>query len=149
MSAIAQNRKARHDFHVVETFEAGIALLGTEVKSCRAHDVSLQESYARLLGDELWLVGAHIAPYKQAGRNNHEPRRNRKLLLHKREIRRLAQATEAKGLTLVPLRLYFRRSKVKVELGLCRGKTRGDKRESLKRDMHNREVRRAIREHSR
>ena len=147
MSTLAQNRKARHDYHVIETLEAGIALLGTEVKSCRAHSISLSDAYARVINGELWLVGAHIAQYEQGNRNNHPPRRNRKLLLHRREIARLSQAIEAKGLTLIPLRVYLARNRIKVELGLCRGKHVRDKREALKKKVHDREVRRAIAKH--
>jgi len=147
MPPIVQNRKARHDYHVIETFEAGIALVGTEVKSCRARDVALVDSHVRVRKGELWLVGAHIAEYKAGNRNNHEPRRDRKLLLHKREIARLAQAVEAKGLTLVPLSFYFTRQKVKVQLALCRGKRDHDKRDAMKERMHEREARRAIERH--
>ena len=147
MSTIAQNKKARHDYAVLEKFEAGIALQGTEVKSCRAHNVSLVEAYARMIDGELWLIGAHIAPYNQGNRNNHEPRRNRKLLMHKREIVRMRQPIEAKGLTLVPLRFYLLRSKVKVELGLCRGKNVHDKRESMKKKMQAQETRRVMEKH--
>lgn len=141
---LAQNKKARHDYAVLDTLEAGIALTGTEVKSCRARNVSLAESYARLFGGELYLVGAHIAQYEGGNRNNHEPRRDRKLLMHKREIRKLVQQLEAKGLTLVPLRLYLKRQKIKVELGLCRGKNVHDKREALKRKTHEQEAQLAV-----
>ncbi|MCK5803738.1 MAG: SsrA-binding protein SmpB [Lentisphaeria bacterium] len=146
MKILAKNRKARHDFHVVETFEAGIALQGTEVKSIRGGNVSLAESYARIDDDELWLVGCHIAEYNQGNRNNHEPLRRRKLLMHKREIQRLRQAVEAKGNTLVPLALGLKGSHIKVEIGLCRGKNIADKRDTLRRKEHDRETNRAIRE---
>ncbi|OGV66879.1 MAG: SsrA-binding protein [Lentisphaerae bacterium RIFOXYA12_64_32] len=148
MSTIVQNRKSHHDYEVLEKVEAGIALVGTEVKSCRDHSVSLADAYARMTDGELWLVGVHIAPYAQGNRNNHDPRRDRKLLLHKHEIRRLAQAIEAKGLTLVPLRFYLLRNRVKVELGLCRGKNVRDKRDTLRKKMDDMETRRAIRSHS-
>ena len=144
MSTLSQNKKAFHDYHVLEKFEAGIALQGTEVKSCRAHNASLAEAHARVRNDEMWLCGSHIAPYAQGNRANHEPRRDRKLLLHKREVRRLKQEIEAKGMTLVPLRLYLKRGKIKLELGLCRGKATHDKREALKRKMHQREAERAM-----
>lgn len=147
MSTLAHNRKARHDFHVLEKIEAGIAFRGTEVKSCRAGGLSLVEAYARVKDGELWLIGAHIAPYTHGNRDNHSPRRDRKLLVHKREIQRLSQATEAKGLTLVPLRAYLCRGKVKIELGLCRGKNVQDKRETLKRKAHEMEAKRAIATH--
>jgi len=141
---LAQNKKARHDYYVLETVEAGVVLQGTEVKSCRAGNVSLADAHARAGNGELWLVGAHIAQYSHGNRNNHEPRRDRKLLLHKREIRRFAQAIEAKRLTLIPLRVYLAHGKIKLELGLCRGKQAHDKRETLKRQMHEREARRAM-----
>ena len=148
MKVLAENRKARHDYHVLERIEAGIVLTGTEVKSCRAHHVSLAEAYAKPRDGDLWLLGAHIAPYEQGNRNNHDPKRDRKLLLHAKEIRRLTQAVEARGLTLVPLRVYFNsRSKVKVELGLCRGKQTHDKRADLRRhedDMEARRIARAL-----
>ena len=139
-SLISQNKKARHDYEVLDSLEAGIALTGTEVKSCREHNVSLRESHARILDGELWLIDAHIAPYKQGNISNHEPRRKRKLLVHKSQLRRLAQATEAKGLTLVPLKMYFSRNRAKIELGLCRGKRKYEKRESMKRKLHKREA---------
>lgn len=141
---IAQNKKARHDYTIEETFEAGIQLTGTEVKSCRAGNVSLQESYAKVENSEIWLLNGHIAPYEAGNRFNHDPRRSRRLLMHKREIRRLLQATEAKGLTLVPLRFYFKGPNIKVELGLCRGKAKQDKREAMKERIHMDEARRAI-----
>ena len=149
MPNLVQNKKARHDYHVLETFEAGIALAGTEVKSCRAHNISLADAHARIISGELYLIGAHIAPYAQGNRNNHAPRRERKLLMHKREVRRLTQELEAKGLTLIPLRFYTTRGKVKVELGLCRGKNVCDKRQDLKKRMHEQETRRAIAAHAR
>ncbi len=130
---IAQNKKARHDYAILDSFEAGIELTGTEVKSCRAGGVSLVDSYATVIDGELKLIGTHIALYEMGNRFNHEPRRQRRLLMHKREIGRLKKSVEQKGLTLVPLSFYFNsRGKVKVNLGLCRGKNVGDKRESLK-----------------
>lgn len=147
MTTLAQNKKARHDFHVLEKFEAGIALVGTEVKSCRAHSIALTDAYARIIDGELYLIGVHIAEYRQGNRNNHAPRRQRKLLMHKREIRRLTQAIEARGLTLIPLRVYLLRQKIKVELGLCKGKNVRDKRDDIKRRMHEREARSAMEKH--
>ena len=146
MKNISQNKKARHDYAVLDTIEAGIQLFGTEVKSCRAGAVSLIDSYARIIDGELFLIGAHIAPYMQGNINNHKPRRDRKLLLHKREILRLQKSIEAKGMTVIPLSFYFNdRGKVKVQLGICRGKNVRDKRESLKRDQAEMEIRRAMR----
>lgn len=144
MKQLVQNRKARHDFHVLETFEAGIALTGTEVKSCRAGNVSLVEAYARVDKGELWLLDAHISPYEQGNRFNHPPRRARKLLMHKREIRRLGQQVEAKGLTLIPLRLYLNQGKIKLEVGLCKGKNVHDKRQDMRERDDEREVRRVL-----
>lgn len=146
MKNISQNKKARHDYAVLDSYEAGIELTGTEVKSCRAGAVSLTDSYAKVEGGEMFLLGMHIAPYLQGNRNNHLPKRNRRLLLHKREISRLKKNIEAKGLTLIPLSLYFNdRGIVKVQLGLCRGKNVHDKRESLKKSQDEREIRRAMR----
>jgi SsrA-binding protein len=136
---IALNRKARHEFHVEETFEAGIVLTGTEIKSIRAGHVSLQEAYARIERGEAWLVGAHIAPYAGGNRLNHEAKRTRKLLLHRDEIDELLGKTRSKGLTLVPLRLYIDdRSRAKLEIGLARGKQLHDRR----RDIAERDARR-------
>jgi len=148
MRVLTDNRKARHDYQVLDQLEAGIVLTGTEVKSCRARNISLADAYAKAEDGELWLVNAHIAPYEQGNRNNHEPRRPRKLLLQRRELRRLTQAIEAKGLTLVPLKVYLNeRSLIKVELGLCRGRQQHDKRDELKRQADERETQRAIRAH--
>ncbi len=138
---IALNRKARHEFHVEETFEAGIVLTGTEIKSIRAGHVSLQEAFARIERGEAWLVGAHIAPYATGNRYNHEAKRTRKLLLHKDEIHELLGTTKSKGLTLVPLRLYIDdRSHAKLEIGLARGKQLHDRR----RDIADRDAKRDI-----
>jgi SsrA-binding protein len=138
---IALNRKARHEFHIEETFEAGIVLTGTEIKSIRAGKVSLQEAYARIERGEAWLVGAHIAPYAGGNRYNHEAKRTRKLLLHKEEILELLGTTKSKGLTLVPLRLYIDgRGHAKLEIGLARGKQLHDRR----RDIAERDARRDI-----
>ncbi len=143
--SIAVNRKARHDFAVLETYEAGIALTGTEVKSCRAGGVTLSDSYAAILNGVLTLIGTHIALYEQGNIENHEPKRHRTLLMHKREILRLKKNIEAKGLTLIPLSMYFNaKSKVKVELGLCRGKNTVDKREDMKKKMDELDIKRAM-----
>ena len=129
----AENRKARHDYTVLETIECGIVLSGTEVKSVRHGSVSLAGSYAAVLKGELWLLGADIAAYKFGNRFNHEPKSQRKLLVHAKEIRELQLKTEAKGLTLVPLKVYLKHGRIKVDLGVCRGKQLHDKREALKK----------------
>ena len=139
---LSQNRKARHDYEVLETFEAGIALQGTEVKSCRKHDVNLLDAHASVDGGELWLHGAHIAPYSCGNRQNHEPRRPRRLLMHAKEIRRLKAAVETKGMTLVPLRIYLVKGRVKVELALARGRNVADHREDLRKRDSDREMHR-------
>ena len=128
----AVNKKAYRDYELVEKFEAGLALLGTEVKSMRDGQADLDGSYARLLGSECWLVGCKIAPYAQASVNNHEPERNRKLLLHKSEIKKIRIKLEQRGFTLVPLRIYFNdRGLAKIELSLARGKRKYDKRKKI------------------
>ena len=138
---VAQNRKARHDYSIEETLEAGIALTGTEIKSVREGHVNLQDAYARIERGEAWLVGAHVAPWSGGNRYNHEPRRDRKLLLHRSQIDQLAGKTRAKGLTLVPLAMYFNdRVRAKVQLGLARGKKNYDRR----RDIAARDARRDI-----
>jgi len=137
---IAQNRKARYDYFILSTHEAGIVLKGTEVKSIRAGRLNLKDSYAKVKDGELWLIGMHISPYEQGNINNHNPERIRKLLLHEREIERLRRSIEEKGLTVVPLSLYFKNGRVKVELGLAKGKHMYDKRE----DRAEREVRREM-----
>ena len=142
---IAKNRKALHDYEVLETLEAGIALTGTEVKSCRARNVPLQDACALVENGEVLLHNAHINEYEMGNRFNHEPKRVRKLLVHRSEIRKLKQQTEQKGFTLVPLSFYLKRGKVKVSLGVCRGKTLGDKRQTLRRKEDERAMRRALR----
>ncbi|SHE28733.1 SsrA-binding protein [Desulfacinum infernum DSM 9756] len=137
---VCQNKKARHDFEIVETVEAGMVLQGTEVKSLREGRANLKDSYAKIKGEEIWLYDVHISPYPHASYNNHEPERTRKLLLHKREIRRLMGKTHEKGLTLVPLKIYFRKGKAKVELALARGKKAYDKRERIKKKEEAREM---------
>jgi len=136
---IALNRKARHNYTITDTFEAGLVLTGTEIKSVRANQVNLSDAYARVEKGEAWLMNAHIAPFEQGNRNNHEPRRDRKLLLHRRQIDELMGRAAAKGLTVVPLRLYITdRGRAKVELGLAKGKQLHDRR----RDIADRDSRR-------
>jgi SsrA-binding protein len=142
---VASNRRARFDYEILDTFEAGIELRGPEVKSLRAGKASLNEAYAVLRAGEAFLVNAHINPYEQAGRENADPRRERRLLLHKREILRLQGQVAERGRTLVPLALYFRSGRAKVELALARGKKRFDKRETIQRREQEREVARALR----
>ncbi len=139
------NRRARHEFHILESLEAGIALTGTEIKSIRAGGVSLNQAYARLREGEMWLLGMHVPAYKQGSFSNVDPDRPRKLLLHKEQIARLGGKASEKGLTLVPLRLYFTRGKAKIEIGLARGKKLWDKRA----DTAKRDVAREIARHSR
>lgn len=144
--ALATNRKARRDFHILENFEAGIVLKGTEVKSLRQGGASLQEGYAHIDDKlQLWLIGCNIQPYDHGNINNHSPLRERKLLMHRKEIERLHSKIREKGLTLVPLRVYLKRGKVKVELALAKGKNVVDKRETLKRKTADLEAKRAIR----
>jgi SsrA-binding protein len=145
-TVIADNRKAFHDYHILETFEAGIALLGTEVKGIREGRANLRDSYARVEGAEVWLYNVHISPYSHRGYVDHDPKRRRKLLLHKQEIRKLIGKTVARGLTLVPTRLYFKNGKVKVALALAKGKQARDKRETIKRREIDRETRAALKE---
>ena len=142
---IARNKKALHEYHVVETYEAGIVLAGPEVKSIRAGQVSLGESFARIDRGEAWLYGMHVTPYAAASIWNGDPVRPRKLLLQRREIRKLIGGTQEKGLTLVPLDIYLRDGRVKVTLALARGKKLYDKREDMKRRDTQREIERAVR----
>ena len=146
---ITQNRKARHDYFVEETFEAGIELAGTEVKSLRAGTCNLKDSFCSVKKGELFLIGAHISPYEKGNIFNREPRRERKLLMHKREIMKLGGLMTQKGFTLVPLSLYFSGKNVKVELGLCRGKKLYDKRDSLAEKQANREMDRRMKDSAR
>jgi len=128
---IASNRRARHDFEVLERFEAGIVLTGSEIKSVREHRVQLVGAYGRVKNGEIWLEDCHIAPYANAGYAPHDPRRDRKLLLHRKQIRKIAAAIGEQGLALIPLAMYFKNGRAKVELGLCRGLKRYDKRERI------------------
>jgi SsrA-binding protein len=142
---IATNRRARYEYEILDTWEAGMVLVGPEVKSLRAGNANLSDAYAFTKRGELWLMNLHISPYKQAGRDNPDPRRERKLLLHRREIEKLDTQLHERGLTLVPLSLYFKGGRAKVEIGLARGKKRYDKRESIKRREQDREIARATR----
>lgn len=144
---LATNRKAYHNYEILETFEAGIVLTGTEVKSLRNHGGNLQEGYIKPLGGALYLVGASIAPYAFGSIYNHEERRDRKLLLHKREIEHLHQAVQQKGLALIPLELYLKKGKIKIKIGLARGKKKYDKRQALIEKEKKREIDRATKGH--
>jgi SsrA-binding protein len=141
---IADNRKARHDYHILETYEAGIALLGTEVKAIREGRVNLRDSYARTEQGEVWMMNVHISPYSHRGYADHAEKRQRKLLMHRHEIRKLIGRTAEKGLTLVPLQMYFKNGRVKVLVGLARGKQEHDKRETIRRREVDRETRAAV-----
>ena len=141
---IAENRKARHDFHVIETWESGVALLGTEVKAIREGRVNLRDSYARVERGEVWMLNVHISSYSHRGYAEHAEMRQRKLLLHRHEIRKLAGKTAEKGLTLVPLEMYFKGGRIKVLLALAKGKQMHDKRETIRRREVDRETRAAV-----
>ncbi|MGC8832562.1 MAG: SsrA-binding protein SmpB [Armatimonadota bacterium] len=141
---VAANRRARHDYFIDETYEAGIALVGMEVKSIRDGRLSLQDSYAEIKDGEAWLYNMHISPYPQAHRFNPEPNRPRKLLLHRKEIDRLRGKLEQRGYTLIPLSVYFKRGRVKIELGLARGKRQYDKRRAIAEREARRELERAL-----
>ncbi len=141
---VAQNRKARHDYHVEDTFEAGLVLTGTEVKSLRAGRASLVDGFAEVKDDEMWLQGVHIPQYTEGTWTNHEPRRARKLLLHRREIERIESRVNERGLTVVPLALYFKDGKAKVEIALARGKKAYDKRQAIAKREADREAAREM-----
>jgi SsrA-binding protein len=144
---VSDNRQARFQYEVLESFEAGIVLQGTEVKSIRQGKVNLRDGYAAIKDGEVWLHNVHVSPHSSASQVfNHEPRRNRKLLMHRDEIRRLIGKVEQKGLTLIPLKMYLKNGRVKVSLGLCRGKKLHDKREDLKRKQAKREIERALKQ---
>ena len=149
VQVIAVNSKAYHDYIIRETIEAGLVLTGTEIKSIRAGKVNLREAYARAADGELWLHNMHIAQYDLGNRWNHAPTRTRKLLLHRGEIRELAQQTKSKGLTLVPVRLYIARDRAKIELGLAQGKKIYDKRQAMAEKEAERDIERAVRARSR
>jgi SsrA-binding protein len=139
---VTTNRKARHDYHVLESLETGIALTGTEIKSVRQAAVTLSEGFAQLRNGEIWLVGVHISPYKQGSYANVDPMRERRLLLHKKEIRKLASKLTDKGTTLIPLKMYFKGNRAKLQLGVCRGKREYDRREDIAKRDAERDVRR-------
>lgn len=149
IKVVAQNKKARHDYFIEETLEAGIVLTGTEIKSIRRGRVNLKDSYARIRDGEAFVLNMHISEYEQGNRYNHDPLRERKLLLHRTEINRLIGQTKIQGLTLVPLRLYLKGSFCKMEIGIAKGKKNYDKRESLKQKDAKREMERALRERNR
>ena len=146
---VADNRKAFFDYHILETFEAGIALLGTEVKGIREGRANLRDSYARVEQGEGWLYNVHINPYSHRGSSDHEPTRKRKLLLHRREVRKLIGKTVERGMTLVPLRMYFKNGRVKLALALAKGKQAHDKRDAIKKREVDRETRAAVKERRR
>jgi SsrA-binding protein len=146
---VATNRKAYHDYHIEETHEAGIVLTGTEIKSVRAGSVNLKDSYAVVKGGEAWLLNVHISPYNPASRQNVDPDRSRKLLLHRGEINRMMGRVQEKGLTIIPLRMYLKRNRAKVEVALVRGKRQYDKREAIARRDTDREIQRALKETTR
>jgi SsrA-binding protein len=145
VKVVATNRRARHDYHILDRYEAGLVLEGSEVKSLREGKVVLKDSFAHVRGGELWLEGAYIAPYQFSRAGGHDPERSRKLLLHRREIERIGAKLAEKGLTLIPLQVYLKEGRAKVELGLARGKRTIDKRETLKERDQQREIERALR----
>lgn len=146
---IAKNRRARRDYHIVDSIEAGIVLKGTEVKSARRGKVQLADSYAKIEGGELYLYGVHISPYEEGNRFNVEPRRTRKLLVHRREIRRLERQVMEKGMALIPLSVYLKRGRVKIEIGICRGKKMYDKRAAIAKRDAERDMERELRRRAR
>jgi SsrA-binding protein len=148
-SSIAENRKAFHDYHLLETFEAGLVLLGTEVKAIREGRVNLRDSFARVEGGEVFIYNVHISPYSHRGYADHEPLRRRKLLLHRSEIKKLIGKTVEKGMTLVPTRLYFKDGRVKVAVSIAKGKKDYDKRETIKKREADRETRAAVKSRGR
>lgn len=143
---VATNRDARHNYHILETYECGVALTGTEVKSIREGRCSIKDSYGVVREGEAWLINAHISPYSHGNRDNHEPTRSRKLLLHKSEIHRLTGKVQEKGLTLIPTRMYLKNGRIKLELAVARGKKLYDKRETTRRREADREARAAVKE---
>ena len=143
---LAVNRQARHDYLIEETFEAGLVLVGTEVKSARSGRVQIKDAYGKVQNGEAWLIGLHIAPYTHAYRDNHEPERRRKILLHRHEIKRLIGKTERAGYTLVPLDLHYKRGRIKLEVGLAKGKKQHDKRATIREREWGREQQRLLRQ---
>ena len=146
IKVVARNRKAKHDYHIEETYEAGIKLQGTEVKAIRQHKINLKDGFALIRDGEIFLHNIHISHYKQGNRYNHEPERKRKLLLHKRQIKSLIGKTQREGYTLIPLKVYLKHGLVKVELGLAKGKDKHDKREDIKERTAQREMERALKD---
>jgi SsrA-binding protein len=146
-SDLVSNRRATHDYEILETFEAGIVLQGTEIKSIRNHGASLQEAYIKVIKGEVWLVGSSIAPYRFGNIHNHEEKRDRKLLMHKREINRLKVATQEKGLTIIPLALYLKEGRIKVRIAIAKGKKSIDKRADIKERDEKRRVQQALKKH--
>jgi SsrA-binding protein len=142
---VAENRKARHNYHVLDTLECGIVLVGSEVKSLRTGQLSLDEAYGRVEGGEVWLFGANIAEYSYSHDLNHVPKRRRKLLMHRREMKKFAGQALEKGMTLVPLKVYFKAGRAKVLMGICKGKQKHDKREAMKKRESDRDISRAMR----
>jgi SsrA-binding protein len=145
IAVVCRNRRASHEYEIHDEMECGLMLKGSEVKSIRNGKVSIDEAFARIQGTELWLIGCHIAEYPQANVQNHEPLRSRKLLIHRRELRRFAEKAEERGFTLIPLQVHFREGRVKVKIAVARGRKLHDKREKLKTDVVNREIRQAMR----
>jgi len=141
---VCRNRKARHNYEILDDLECGIALLGSEVKSVRSGKISIEEAYAKIRDGELWLLGASINEYPQASLMNHEPTRSRKLLLHKRELHKFAERAEQRGCTLIPLDVYFRNGRIKVRVGLARGRKTHDKREKMRKDTDRKDIRQAM-----
>jgi SsrA-binding protein len=146
---VATNRKATHDYSIEDRFEAGIALLGTEIKSIRAGQANLREGYVQVRGDGLWLVNTHIAPYDPAGREGHDPLRPRRLLLHRKEIAKLLSRVQERGYTIIPLKIYLKNRRAKVEIALARGKRQYDKREVIAKREAGRQIERALKERGR
>lgn len=141
---LVSNRRATYNYSILETFETGIVLMGTEIKSLRDHGGTLQDAYVKVIGNELWLVGSNIAPYRYGNVHNHEEKRDRKLLMHKREIKKLREATQEKGLAVIPLALYLKNGRVKVRIATAKGKKTYDKREAIQERDEKRQISRAI-----
>ncbi|MCF7791892.1 MAG: SsrA-binding protein SmpB [Victivallales bacterium] len=143
-NSIIVNKKAFHDFQILERYEAGIELKGTEVKSCKERKISLADTYAKIKNEEIYIYNVHISPYEQGNRFNHDPRRVRKLLMHKKEILKLNQQIREKGNTIVPLKFYLKNGKIKVEIAVAKGKTHGDKRDTMRKKQDDLAMKRAI-----
>lgn len=143
---VATNRKARHNYNILQTYEAGIALTGTEIKSVRSGRINIKDGFAQYHAGEMWLSNVHISPYDQGNRFNHDPLRNRKLLLHKREIAKIVGQIQTKGITVIPLKVYLKHGFAKVLIGIAEGKKKYDKRETIKRRDQDREIRRHIKD---